>query len=115
MFNRVKKLQARFYALPSGRKPVRDWILGLGKDDRVIVGKGIQKVEFGWPIGMPSCRPLGSGLYEVRNDISDGRIARVMFCIVKSEMVLLHGFVKKSQKAPAKDIELARSRQKEIM
>jgi hypothetical protein len=62
MFNRAKKLQARFYALPSGRKPVRDWILELGKDDRVIVGKDIQKVEFGWPIGMPSCRPLGSGL-----------------------------------------------------
>ena len=55
MFNRAKKLQARFFALPSGRKPVRDWILGLGKDDRVIVGKDIQKVEFGWPIGM--CHP----------------------------------------------------------
>jgi phage-related protein len=94
---------------------VRDWILELGKDDRVIVGKDILKVEFGWPIGMPSCRPLGSGLFEVRSDISDGCIGRVMFCIVKSEMVLLHGFVKKSQKAPAKDIELARSRQKEIM
>jgi phage-related protein len=115
MFNRAKKLQARFYALPSGRKPVRDWILELGKDDRVIVGKDIQKVEFGWPIGMPSCRPLGSGLYEVRSDFSDGRIGRVMFCIAKREMVLLHGFVKKPQKAPAKDIELARSRQKEIM
>ena len=115
MFNRAKKLQARFYALSSGRKPVREWILELGKDDRVIVGKDIQKVEFGWPIGMPSCRPLGSGLYEVRSDFSHGRIGRVMFCIVKSEMVLLHGFVKKSQKAPAKDIELARSRQKEIM
>ena len=49
MFNRAKKLQARFYALPSGRKPVRDWILELGKGDRVIVGKDIQKVEFGWP------------------------------------------------------------------
>lgn len=94
---------------------MRDWILGLGKDDRVIVGKDIQKVEFGWPIGMPSCRPLGSGLYETRSNISVGRIARVMFCIVRSEMILLHGFVKKSQKAPAKDIELARSRQKEIM
>ncbi len=104
MSNRAKKLQARFYALPSGRKPVRGWILKLSKGDRVVVGKDIQKVEFGWPIGMPSCRPLGSGFYEVRSDFSDGRIGRVMFCIVK-----------KSQKAPAKDIELARSRQKEIM
>lgn len=83
MFNRAKKLQAHFYALPSGRKPVHDWILGLGKDDRVIVGKDIQKVEFGWPIGMPSRRPLENGLYETRSDISDGRIARVMFCIIQ--------------------------------
>lgn len=115
MFNRAKKLQARFYALPSGRKPVRDWILELGKDDRVIVGKDIQKVEFGWPIGMPSCKPLGSGLYETRSNISDGRIARVIFCIAQSEMVLLHSLIKKTQKTPAKDIELARRRQKEIM
>ena len=115
MFSRDKKLQARFYATPQGRKPVRDWILELGKDDRGVVGKDIQKVEFGWPIGMPSCRPLGSGLYEVRSDLSGGRIGRVMFCIVQAEMVLLHGFVKKTQKAPANELELARSRQKEVM
>ncbi len=94
---------------------MREWILTLDKDDRVVVGKDIQKVEFGWPIGMPSCRPLGGGLYEVRSDLSDGRIGRVMFCIVKGEMVLLHGFVKKTQKAPAKDLELAHSRQKEVL
>ena len=114
MFDRTKKLQARFYATATGRKPVRDWIMELGKADRVIVGKDIQKVEFGWPIGMPSCRPLGSGLYEVRSGLASGRIGRVMFGIVQGEMVLLHGFVKKSQKTPAGDIELARTRWKEI-
>ncbi|MBI2719445.1 MAG: type II toxin-antitoxin system RelE/ParE family toxin [Rhizobiales bacterium] len=114
MFDRRKKLQARFYATASGQKPVREWILGLDKADRVIVGKDIQKVEFGWPIGMPSCRPLGSSLYEVRSDLAGGRIARVMFCIVKGEAVLLHGFMKKSQKTPAGDIEMARKRQKDV-
>ena len=114
MFDRSKKLTARFYAASSGRKPVREWILELDKVDRVIVGKDIQKVEFGWPIGMPSCRPLGNGLYEVRSDLKDGKIGRVMFCIAGSEMVLLHGFVKKSQKTPPGDIETARKRRKEI-
>ena len=90
------------------------WILDLGKHDRMVVGKDIQKVEFGWPIGMPSYRPLGSGLYEARSNISDGRIFRVILCIVQNEMVLLHSLVKKTQKTPAKDIELARVRQKEI-
>lgn len=113
MIDRAKKLQARFYMTAAGRKPVREWILELDKADRIVVGKDIQKVEFGWPIGMPSCRPLGSGLYEVRSDLA-GRIARVIFCIAGGEMVLLHGFIKKTQKTPATEIELARRRRKEI-
>jgi phage-related protein len=114
MIARKKKISARFFANSSGRKPVREWILELRSEDRLIVGKDIQKVEFGWPIGMPSCRPLGGGLYEIRSDLSSGRITRVIFSIMNSEMVLLHGFEKKTQKTPSKDLDLARSRQKEI-
>lgn len=114
MIDRTKKVQARFYATALGRKPVREWILSHGKTDRVILGKDLQKVEFGWPIGMPSCRPLGGGLHEIRSDLSGGRIGRTIFCIVDGEMILLHGFVKKTQKTPPADIELARKRQKEI-
>jgi phage-related protein len=109
-----KKIQARFYELPSGRKPVRDWLLELSPDDRRNVGYDIQTIEFGWPIGMPVCRPLGHGLYEVRSNISDGRIARVVFCIVSGELVLLHGFVKKTQKTPPADLAVANKRMKEI-
>jgi phage-related protein len=93
---------------------VREWLLERSKDDRRVVGKDIQKVEFGWPIGMPYCRPLGRGLWEVRSDLSGGRIARVIFCIAGGEMVLLHGFEKKSQKTPTQDIELALRRKKDI-
>lgn len=114
MIDRTKKVQARFYETALGRKPVREWILSLAKNDRVIIGKDLQKVEFGWPIGMPSCRPLGGGLHEVRSDLTGGRIGRVVFCIINGEMVLLHGFVKKTQKMPAADIALARRRQKEV-
>ena len=114
MIDRTKKLQALFYMTAAGRKPVREWILELDKADRIVVGKDIQKVEFGWPIGMPSCRPLGAGLYEVRSDLAGGRIARVIFCIAVGGMVLLHGFIKKTWKTPVADIELARRRRKEI-
>jgi phage-related protein len=86
----------------------------LSKADRRIIGKDIQKVGFGWPIGMPYCRPLGHGLWEVRSDLTGGRIARVMFSIVRGEMVLLHGFEKKAQKTPQHDIELALKRKREI-
>jgi phage-related protein len=114
MVDRAKKITARFYALASGRRPVREWLLELSRDDRRIVGRDIQKVEFGWPIGMPYCRSLGHGLWEVRTDLAGGRIMRVIFCIAGGEMVLLHGFEKKSQKTPPHDIDLALRRKREI-
>lgn len=114
MIDRSKKITGRFYASASGRRPVRDWLLALSKGDRAIIGKDIQKVEFGWPIGMPYCRPLGHGLWEVRSDLPGGRIARVIFCIVGGEMVLLHGFEKKSHKTPQRDIDLALGRKRDI-
>jgi phage-related protein len=110
----AKKLNARFYTTGTGRKPVREWILELDEDDRRQVGKGIQKVEFGWPIGMPYCRALGNSLWEVRCNLSDGRIGRVLFCIINNEIALLHGFVKKTQKTQQQDIDLALKRMKEL-
>ncbi len=114
MIDRSKKITARFYLTAPGGKPVREWLLELSKDDRRIIGKDIQKVEFGWPIGMPYCRNIQRGLWEVRSRLPGGRIARVIFCIVGGEMVLLHGFEKKTQKTPTHDIELARRREREI-
>jgi phage-related protein len=114
MIDRSKKITGRFYASPNGRRPVRGWLLAMSKEDRRIIGRDIQKVEFGWPIGMPSCRPLGRGLFEVRSDLTGGRIARVIFVIIAGEMVLLHGFEKKTQKTPPHDIELAFKRKQEI-
>lgn len=114
MVDRSKKIAGRFYATANGRRPVREWLLDLTKADRSIIGKDIQKVEFGWPIGMPYCRPLGHGLWEVRSDLNGGRIARVIFCIMGGEMVLLHGFEKKTQKTPQRDIDLALNRKREI-
>ena len=110
----LKKRPARFYATGTGRKPVKEWLLDLSKDDRRVVGKDIQKVEFGWPIGMPYCRPLGHQLWEVRSDLADGTIARVIFCIAEGEMVLLHGFMKKMQKTPSRDLDLALKRKREL-
>jgi len=114
MIDVSKKITARFYAAASGNRPVRDWLLALTKADRAIIGKDIQKVEFGWPIGMPYCRSLGNGLWEARSNLSGGRIARVIFCIVDGEMVLLHGFEKKTQKTPRADIDLALKRKREV-
>jgi phage-related protein len=99
---------------PAGRNPVREWILELPSEDRQTVGKDIQKVEFGWPIGRPHCAPLGHGLWEVRSDLDSNRIARVIFCMGDGHMILLHGFIKKTQKTPQQDIDLALKRKREV-
>ena len=54
-----------------GNRPVREWILGLSLQDRKLVGRDVQKVEFGWPLGTPYCRTLGNGLWEVRSDLTE--------------------------------------------
>lgn len=88
---------------------MREWLKGLSPDDRKRIGEDIKTVEFGWPVGMPVCRPLGGGIYEVRSGLAQNRIARVLFYIDrKTRMVLLHGFIKKTQKTPGEDLELAR-------
>jgi phage-related protein len=114
VIDRSKKLPAFFYKTPGSNEPVRDWLKRLSDEDRRIVGRDVQKVEFGWPIGMPYCRSLGNGLWEVRSDVTDGKIARVIFCVVRERMVLLHGFIKKTQKTSAKDLNLALKRMKEL-
>ena len=115
MIDRSKKLPARFYENPAGSELVREWLKSLSPDDRKTVGKDIAKVEYGWPIGMPYCRPLGGGLWEVRSDIGNGRVsARVLFCIAGGSMVLLHGFTKKTQRTPRGELNVAKNRMKEL-
>ena len=111
-----KVLPARFYRTAAGAEPVRKWLKALSREDKRIVGTDIATVEFGWPVGMPTCRPLPSrrGLSEVRSSLTQNRIARVLFCIHQGQMVLLHGFIKKTQQTPGNDLDLAVRRQKEI-
>jgi phage-related protein len=105
----LKRIEAIFYRTAAGGEPVRDWLKGLEPiEDRKQIGVDIKTVEFGWPIGMPVCRSLGDGLYEVRSNLSGDKIARVLFYIdIRGRMVLLHGFIKKTQKTPQSDLELA--------
>lgn len=93
---------------------MREWLIDLTPEDRRIVGYDVQTVEFGWPIGMPLCRSLGDGLWEVRSHLSGGVIARIIFCMIEGDMVLLNSFIKKTQKTPSQEIELARKRRQEI-
>jgi phage-related protein len=105
----AKKIEVLFFASEAGAVPVREWLRSLPREDRKKIGDDILEIEQGWPVGMPVCRPLGHGLYEVRTRLKD-QAARVIFAIERDEMVLLHGFIKKSQTTPQPDLELARKR-----
>src|SRR5262245_24142559 len=108
-----KRLPIRFYQSANGREPVREWLKSLSAEDRQILGTDIRTMEFGWPIGMPLCRALGNGLWEIRSSLPNGRIARIIFCVHDRQAVLLHGFVKKTQRTPKGDLDLALRRKRE--
>ncbi|MCY4489317.1 MAG: type II toxin-antitoxin system RelE/ParE family toxin [Deltaproteobacteria bacterium] len=110
-----KRVVARFYRQARGHEPVRDWLGALSREDRRSIGRDLMAVEFGWPCGPPLCRSLVSypGLYEVRSNLTGGRIARVFFTISGSTMLLLHGFIKKTQSTPLRELRLAERRMKE--
>lgn len=106
-------LKVPFYATARGAEPVRTWLRNLGADDRRIIGEDIKTVQYGWPLGMPLVRKMSADLWEVRSDLMQG-IARAFFTVVGEEIVLLHGFVKKSQATPLPELELAKRRLKEV-
>lgn len=110
----VREIPVRFFRTALGREPVLDWLRGMEKKDRRIIGLDLMRVQFGWPIGMPLVRSLKDGLWEVRSDLPGGRIARVVLCFHEGVLVVLHGFIKKSQKMPPGDLDLGRRRMKEV-
>lgn len=110
----MPEIPVRFYRTTAGREPVLDWLRELVKADRQVIGVNLMRVQFGWPIGMPLVRSLGDGLWEVRSDLRSDRIARLLFCFHDGLLVVLHGFIKKTQKTPPSNLELARRRMREI-
>lgn len=113
MSHSVKRIHAVFFRSEIGAEPVREWLKSLDKEDRFKIGADIKTVEFGWPIGMPTCKPMKNGLFEVRTRL-DNRIARVLFCMNDGCMVLLHGFIKKTQNTPQPDLDLALERKRKL-
>ena len=114
MFMLVKKLPAQFCRNAKCYEPVGEWLKRLPRGGRQVIGKDIQKVEFGWPLGLPVCRPLGRGIWEIRSESPSRRIARTLFCIVEGQMILLDGSVKKTRKTPERNVKLAQTRKKEL-
>ena len=106
-------LKVRFFRQSTDNEPVREWLTSLDATDKRTIGADIKTVQIGWPLGMPLVRKLRKDLWEVRIHLHQ-RIARVLFTVKDNEMVLLHGFIKKSQDLPRADLALAEARMKDV-
>lgn len=111
---RRRKIPLIFFRLRAGHEPVRDWLKELPEVERHAIGKDLLRAQWRWPVGMPLCRPLGGGLWEVRTYLSTKRTARVLLCFYREHLVALHGFIKKTRTTPENDLALARNRKTEL-
>jgi phage-related protein len=109
----LKPIPLAFWRSVAGREPVREWLNELPREDKRTIGRDIAKVQFGWPVGLPLCRPLSGGLWEVRSALPSKRQARVFFGFHDGMLIALHAIIKKTQKTPVKELVLAKQRLKE--
>jgi phage-related protein len=109
-----KPIPLAFWRSATGREPVREWLKALSQDDKKVIGRDIAKVQFGWPVGLPLCRPLSGGLWEIRSSLRSRREVHVLFGFHDGTLIALHVLIKKTQKTPAEDPTLARQRLKEV-
>jgi len=114
MIARLQPIPVAFWRSASGREPVREWLRALDKGDRTVIGDDLRRLQFGWPTGMPLVRKLVDHVWELRSSLPSRREARVLFAANEEQIVVLSGFIKKSQKTPGAEIELARKRLKEL-
>ncbi|MDO8721711.1 MAG: type II toxin-antitoxin system RelE/ParE family toxin [Syntrophales bacterium] len=106
-------LSVKFFRTEAANEPVREFLCDLPPRDRKVIGTDIKEVQFGWPLGMPLVKKMEKDLWEVRSHI-EGRIARVLFTVIEKQMVLLHAFIKKSQKTPQSDLNTAKARKSRL-
>ena len=109
-----RKIELVFFRNDTGGEPVREWLKGVEEAERRAIGTDLLRAQWRWPVGMPLCRPMGKGLWEVRTDLASGRTARVLICFYDGRLVALHGFIKKTRATREDDLTLARKRQKEL-
>jgi phage-related protein len=109
-----RPLKVVFFKTDMGNEPVREWLKELPREDCKIIGVDILTVQYAWPVGKPLVDNLGGGLWEVRSRLSN-RFARTLFAVIDEEIVLLHGFIKKQQKTPQDELDLAKKRKRQYL
>ena len=114
MAESLKPIPVVFWRSAAGREPVREWLSALSREDKRTIGRDIAKVQYGWPVGLPLCRSLSAGLWEVRSSLPSKREVRIFFGFHDGMLIAVHAMIKKTQKTPPEDLAIARQRFKEL-
>jgi phage-related protein len=109
-----QKIPLIFFRTAMGSEPVRVWLKELDEAERQTIGRDLLRAQWRWPVGMPLCRPMGGGLWEIRTDLPTRRTSRVLICVYRERLVALHGFIKKTRATPDEDLAIARKHKKEL-
>ena len=109
-----EKIPLIFFRAITGSEPVREWLKELPEEERQAIGRDLLRAQWRWPVGMPLCRAMGNGLWEIRTELPTKRRARVLLSVYREHLVALHGFIKKTRATPDEDLALARKRKKEL-
>lgn len=110
----TSKLELSFFRSEQQVEPVREWLKELTKEEKRIIGTDLKTIQFGWPLGMPLVKNIGNSIWEARSNLPQGKISRIFFVIYNDTIVLLHGFIKKSQKIPQKELDLSKKRRQQL-
>ena len=111
--DRESPLEVKFFRTEADNEPAREWLRSLLKEEKKQIGEDIKTVQYGWPIGMPLAKKLYNGIWEIRTDL-ESKISRVLFTMHENQMIILHGFIKKTEKTPKDDLNLAIKRMKQL-
>jgi phage-related protein len=99
-----------FYADADGESPVLDWYESVDEKTKAKLIWIFQLLETnGIELGMPYIKPLGDKLYEIRADVNRNAFRAIYFLYTGRRFILLHGFQKKTQKTPTKELARART------
>jgi phage-related protein len=116
-----KRIHALFFKTETGKEPVRDALIKLGRPAKTVVGEDIRFIELNWRVDRPYVDRLRSGhgqfqetIYEARHTVRDIEY-RTLFFVNGSQMILVHFFKKTSRKTPKSDLDLAWERMKKWM
>ena len=106
-----RPLDVVFFKTETGNEPAREWLKSLPREERHSIGEDLLTVQHAWPVGKPLVDYLGDGIWELRSRLAN-RLARTLFFVGRGEIVVLHGFIKKTRKTPAQELDLARRRKR---